>query len=98
MIIRAYDGLPRTYAPDIGEVVEARRTVAEGFVRAVVLDVRRTRGGGLRVKVQWLGNDPLAGVTVRAPIEAGTVGWVVTKPDMSGSPLIMQIDRDPGQD
>jgi hypothetical protein len=95
VIIRPYAGLPRTYAPDIGEVVEARRTLSEEFIRAVVLDVKRNREGGLRVRVQWLSSNPQSGVTGSFPIEAGTVGWIVTKSDPAEPPMIKQIDRGP---
>lgn len=93
MIIRAYAGLPRTYAPDVGEVVMARRTPVDQFTRAVVLAARRNKEGGVRVKVQWLADNPDAGASGPKPIVAGTIGWVVA-PGI-GAPLIKQIDEAP---
>lgn len=95
MIIRAYGGIPITYAPDVGEVVLARRTPADKMVRAVVLDARRNRAGKLRVKLQWLDSDPDAGAPhngPRKPIVAGTLGWVVADMAPGMPPLIRQID------
>lgn len=99
MIIKPYADLPRTYAPDVGEVVMARRTPADRFVRAVVLAVRRNRAGNLRIRMQWIESDPNAGAPekrkdrVRKPIEAGTVGWVTQV--QGGPPLIVQINERP---
>lgn len=93
MIIRAYAGLPTTYAPDVGEIVEARRSASERFTRAVVLDVKRRPDGRVRVKVQWLGDDPTAGVTGNFPIKANTVGWVIFKRGPGEPPMIRQIDK-----
>lgn len=100
MIIKQYAGLPITYAPDIGEVLLARRTPADKFVRAVALDVKRRRDGAVRVKVQWLEDDSNAGLEdynqPKVPITAGTVGWVVMSMDPTDPRLIMQIDQGPG--
>lgn len=102
MIIKQYAGLPTTYAPDIGEVLLARRTPADKFVRAVVLDARRNRQGNVRVRVQWLEDDLDAGAPEVwngkprhpvGPIKAGTVGWVVMSMDPLDPRLIMQIDQ-----
>jgi len=90
MIIRAYDNLPITYAPDIGEVVGARRTRVEPFLRAVVLMVKRRRDGALRIKVQWLESDDGAGWDPPSPIVAGSVGWVVHPTDPTEPPMIRQ--------
>lgn len=97
MIIRQYAGLPTTYAPDVGEVVLARRTPADKFVRSVVLDVRRRPDGKLRVKVQWLADDDQAGYETdrypKAPIKSGTQGVVIMSTDPLDPRLIMQIDQ-----
>jgi hypothetical protein len=93
VIIRAYGDLPLTYAPDIGEVVEARRTRVEPFTRAVVLFVKRRRDGALRVKLQWLDDLPDAGAWVESPIKAGEAGWVVAHQDPTEPPLIRQVSR-----
>lgn len=67
MIIRKYGDFPATYAPDVGEVVLARKSPVQTFRRAVVLNVRRRREGGLRVSVQFLpgpGEEPTPPVTI----------------------------------
>jgi len=95
-IIRAYAGLPTTYAPDVGEVVHARRTPADRWTRAVVLDYRRRRDGALRIKVQWIEANPDAGAPdkrPRMPIKAGDTGWVVARQDPTEPPLVRQLDR-----
>lgn len=92
MIIRQYGDYPITYVPDIGEVLYARRTKIEPFLKAIVLLARRRRDGAIRIKVQWLESNPDAGAWVESPIVAGTVGWVVS--GLPGAPrMIMQIDR-----
>lgn len=97
MIIKQYGDLPITYAPDIGEVVLARRTPADRFVRAAVLYVRRRPDGKLRIKVQWLEDDDAAGYEHsnyhRAPIKANTVGVVIASTSPGDPQLIRQIDR-----
>lgn len=106
MIIRAYGGLPITYVPDVGEVVEARRSPMGRFVRAVVLGARRRAHGGVEIKVHWLDSDPDAGVTEgpgrtltgeRVPIVAGTVGWVKDRRLAGVPPLIRQVDGGGGR-
>lgn len=97
-IIRAYAGLPTTYAPDVGEVVQARRSASDQWTRAVVLDYRRRRDGSLRVKVQWIEDDQGAGIPdriggARQPVVAGTVGWIVARQDPTEPPLVRQLDR-----
>lgn len=91
MIIRKYGDIPVTYAPDVGEIVEARRSASDAvFVKAAVVGVRRKSKGVLEVKVQWLGDNPAAGT----PIVMGTIGWVVVNAD--GRPeLIRQIPKGP---
>jgi hypothetical protein len=95
MIIRAYGKHPVTYAPDVGEVIWARRTPADKWVRAVVLHGKRNRAGDLRIKVEWLEDDPDAGAPERdrpkAPIVAGTPGWLVIKQDPREPRLVQQI-------
>ncbi len=98
MMIRPYQGLPRAYTPDVGEVVEARRTPVDRFVRAVVvLRPRRRRDGRIRVRVQWLDSDDQAGVDadeqLRSPIRAGDVGWLIMPDGPGDLPLIRQVDR-----
>lgn len=93
MIIRQYGHLPTTYAPDIGEVVQARRTPGDPLLRAVVLDVKRRRDGALRVKLQWLESNPNAGVLAPSPISEGDRGWVVDHRTPGDPPLIQQVDQ-----
>lgn len=96
MYIRPYADLPGMYAPDIGEVLLGRRTPADRWTRAVVLDVRRTRAALLRVKVQWMEDNPDAGAPEhgrpKQPIVAGTPGVLVYDPDLPL--LVKRIDRD----
>lgn len=93
MIIKAYGDLPVTYAPDIGEVIKARRTPTDKWVPAIVLHVKRVRGGHVRLKIQWLGDDPDAGAPewrVKKPIVAGTTGPITYDPSPGAPRLIMQ--------
>jgi hypothetical protein len=96
MIFKAYGGLPITYAPDIGEVVYARRMPTDRWTLAVVLMARRNKEGHARVKVMWLGDDPDAGVqrTDRSPSPTvkHEIGFLVLDPDHL--PLIKRVDRE----
>lgn len=93
-MIKKYGEFPPVYAPSAGEVLLARRSASDKWVRAVVLDARRNRAGGVRIKLQWLESDPnaLCGAPGReAPLEAGNVGWVVARDGMP--PLIKYISE-----
>jgi hypothetical protein len=94
MIIRKYGDMPVTYAPDVGEVVMARRSPVAKFVKAVVLKAQRRGDGQLRVKVQWLGSDPAPATTEATvnPIVEGTTGIVIHPLD-GRPPMIKQIAR-----
>lgn len=92
MIIRRYRDLPTVYVPDVGEVVEARRSVADVWTRAYVIRVQRLRGGTLKFTICWLADNPKAGDGT-SPIVAHTLGYVKCPPD-DWSPLIRQISRD----
>lgn len=86
MIIKPYAGLPRMYAPDIGEVILARRTPGDKFVKAVVVRAARNKAGNLRLKVHWLADDPAAGAPrlsspIRKPIIKDTQDHIVIVPD-----------------
>lgn len=72
MIIRKYGDLPMVFAPDVGEVVQARRAKSDPFTPAVVTVVRRKTSGKLKLTVHWLADCPTAG----APIMAGQKGWI----------------------
>lgn len=94
MIIKPYGDLPRLYAPDIGEVIMARRSVSDKYIRAAVLDARRNRDGLLRIKVQWLEDNPYAlrgdGRRDR-PIVAGTTHALVIDPE--AHPLFQYLNQ-----
>ncbi len=92
MIRRKYGNRPALYLPDVGEVVLARRSAVDVFVKAVILGIDQRRDGDLKIKVQWLGDDPKAGIA-GLPIKAGSVGWVVAKPG-GWPPMIKQITKD----
>jgi hypothetical protein len=103
MIIRGYKGIPTTYAPDVGEVVWARRTPVESWVRAAILTIRRNSKGDLKFTVWWLEDDPDAGSGHEGrgskPIKAHTRGWIEVKRGPGVPPLIKQITKDtPAQD
>lgn len=97
MIIRGYRGVPVTYTPDEGEIVLARRTPVDRWVRAAVLYVRRNSLGDLKVTVWWLEDDPDAGTGYgdepSTPIEANTKGWLTIRRQPGAPPLIKQISR-----
>lgn len=94
MIIKPYAGKPRLYGPDIGELILARRSTSDKFIRAVVLDGRRNRDGHVRIKVHWLESDPrtvCGDVRRKRPIVANTTGFLTL---VEGAPpLIKQIDK-----
>lgn len=87
MIIRPYAGLPRLYSPDLGEVVEARKSKINSFTKAVVVVAQRNRDGNLRLRVQWLEDNPAEG------IKANTPGWLVVVTGDEGPALVRQIDK-----
>lgn len=89
MIIKKYGDIPALYAPDVGEVLEARRSVVDQWVGAVVLRVQRMRAGTLRVTVVWMADDPSAGSQGK-PIVRHTRGWIVMDTRV---PLIRQVSR-----
>ena len=89
MIIKKYLDMPMTYAPDVGEVVLARRQVTDKYVKGVVLRVWRLRDGALKIKLVWLGSDPDAGHKGN-PIIEGEAGYVVA---YERPQLIKQISK-----
>lgn len=95
MYIRPYRDLPGMYAPDVGEVIMARRTPLYRWTRAIVLGVHRTREARLRVRLQWMEDDPNTGMVYQGrktrPVVAGAIESFVTDPD--DSLLISRIDR-----
>lgn len=101
MIIKKYGDLPTAYAPDVGEVIYARRTPVDKWVKAVVLMAHRNRAGNLRIKVQWLGDDPDAGAPTRyrprVEIRAGEHAWVVVDKDPTAPRLVYQYDQGAAQ-
>lgn len=91
MIIRKYRDMPTVYVPDVGEVVDVRRSVADVWTRAYVVRVQRLRGGTLKFIICWLADDPTAGEG-NVPIVAHTLGHVRCRPE--GWPLLIrQISR-----
>lgn len=93
MKIRKYKQHPEIYVPDVGEVIQARRSGADAFLPAVVVRVRRLANGHVRVTVQWLASNPRAGAQAPAPIKAGDTGRIVFPPERA-SLLIRQTSRD----
>lgn len=91
MIIKKYGPLAAIYAPDVGEVVHARRSIADKYVRAVVLHVRRVGEGLLEFKLEWRESDPATGGDGYPPVIAGQVGWVRSRLDGHPPALIRQI-------
>lgn len=94
MIIKAYGGLPTMYAPDIGEVILARRSASDKFTSAVVIGAHRNRDANLQIKVQWLESDPLAvcgDPRYTRPVEANANDSIVIVEGMP--PLVQQIDE-----
>ena len=87
MIIRSYRGFPRAYAPDIGEVVEARLSATRPFVPAIVTGVRRGSEGKLRCTLVWLETNMDAAVVKN---RKGVV-YIWTLDDRP--PLIRQINK-----
>lgn len=90
MIIRAYAGRPAIEAPDIGEVVYARRSPLHKWLRAVVIHARRNSMNNLKVRVQWLEGDPdavkLKTPEKKEPIKPGDHGWIMVR---HGTPPIL---------
>ena len=95
MIIRKRLDIPVSYTPDVGEVVDARRSTADTWTRAVILRVRRMRGDHFKFWVYWLEDNPRAGAGDK-PIAGGTEGYIRTA-EGGWPPLIRQISRDQAQ-
>lgn len=81
MKIRRYREHPSVFVPDIGEVIRARRSAVDPFLRAVVVRVRRLREGHIRLTVEWLESDPGAGATKPSPVVAGELGRITFPPE-----------------
>ncbi len=96
MFIRSYGNLPMMYAPDIGQVLEARRTAVDDWTRAAVVKAHRNRDGHLQVMVQWLEDNDQAGAPdrgqPRVPIVAMTKDSLVLQEGMP--PLLRALDGD----
>lgn len=87
MIIRKYGDFPAMQVPDVGEIVKARRSASDTYLRAVVIVVRRMRDGAIKLRVQWLESNPHVGT----PIVADTIGWLVQKPGRP--PLVLRTSK-----
>lgn len=101
MIIKAYGDRPAQYAPDAGEIIQARRTALDEFTLAVVEKVWRNRDGHLRLRIVWLDDNPDAHVNddrykpaAKLPVKAGVVCWLTLRNKWGASPLARQIDAD----
>jgi hypothetical protein len=96
VIFRKYGELPTTYAAGVGAVVDARRSMAEPFTRAVVIGVRRLRDSAsgrviVEYKIVWMADNDEAGPPGR-PVREGEVAWVKAIPN--GEPeLLRQVRR-----
>lgn len=86
MIIRGYAGRPPMEAPDLGEVLDARRTATHPFTRAVVEKAWRGRRGELRLRVMWLEDNPAAKAVKH------TTGWLKIPQTLNKTPLVRRID------
>jgi hypothetical protein len=95
MIIRKYHDLPMALTPAIGEVVDARRSTADGWTRAIVVKMSRDRDGDLKFTVYWMADDPKAGDGSK-PIRAFSTGYIRAAKG-AWPPLIRQISRDQAQ-
>lgn len=87
MIIKGYAGRPPMEAPDLGEVLDARRTVLHPFTRAVVEKAWRGQHGELRLRVMWLEDNPAA-----KAIKHGN-GWLKIPQPLNKTFLVRRIDR-----
>lgn len=83
MIIRRYAQHPMLLVPDVGEVIDARPTRLDPWLRAVVTYVRRRRNGHVSFTVYWLEDYPRT-ETGQSPIKAGQRGWITVHPDQMG--------------
>lgn len=93
MIIRKYGDLPVMYTPDVHEVVHARRSVSDKYVRAVVMKIRRRSADLVEFKVCWLETDLAAVFDDKgSPVMAGEMGSVYTHPARQGL-LIKRLDK-----
>lgn len=88
MMIRKYRDIPATYAPDVNELIMARRSVVDGYTKARVVLVRRTRAGRIKIRLQWMEDNP----GTRTPIVKDTPGWVEVSNEW-WPPLIQQISK-----
>lgn len=87
MIIRKYRNYPTAYTADLGEIIEARLSTVYPFTRAVVVKVKRARGGAIRYDFVWR--------ETREEIDVveGKRSHVYTHPQGDVPPLIRQISK-----
>lgn len=75
------------YIPERGEIIWARRTPVDRYLRAVVRYRRRIRDGRWKIRVVWLESDHI----VKPPILVATDGWLV----LGTMSLIKKWEPDP---
>lgn len=86
MIIRKYRDYPEVYTADIGEVIEARLSALHPFVRAVVVKVKRAKGGAIRYDFIW------QQTMEKTSAVEGRRSHVYARTEGDAPPLIRQID------
>lgn len=88
MIIRKYRDIPAYWGPVRGEVIDARLSIANPWVRAVVTRVSRNRARMIRIDFVWLAGCDGPG----SPVVEGTKGHVTVGQD-GRPPLIRRVGR-----
>lgn len=86
-IIRKYGQYPQVFVPNLGEMVWARKVPGDKWCKAVVIiKPWRTRGGEVRLKVEWREDDPNASYDKRTckpkGHKAGGRGSIAAHPDL----------------
>ncbi len=78
--------IPDTYIPSTGEVVYARRSASDRYLRASVWKVWPEHLGVIKVGVVWLEDD----LTLDPPLLKATKGWLRARP---WPPLIKKVEE-----
>lgn len=90
MIIRKYAQYPMLLVPDVGEIVMARPTRMDPWLKAVIVHVRRRKNGNVSFTLWWLEDYPRPAKSGEPPIKAGQRGWITIHPDRIGQ-VIRQL-------